>query len=125
MKCGGMISPFASFTKPESIGCWISACTSVVSPLLVARTRMVDPISLSYLFFAHDLVGKPVPTFSDHARLTAAAADGDFDFLGGAVELAAGFHNRNHVAGLGHLQPVGDSGHRAGGNYIGRRQRVR
>src|SRR6185437_11306995 len=51
MKCGGMICPCASFMKPESIGCWISACTSVVSPFTVARTRMVDAIGFSlYLF---------------------------------------------------------------------------
>jgi len=29
---------------------------------------------------------------------TAAAADGDFDFLGRAVELAAGLHHRDHIA---------------------------
>src|SRR3981189_2330338 len=87
MKCGGMVSPLASLMKPESIGCWISACTSVVSPLKVARTRMVDAI------------------FYDPC-LAAAAADGDFDFLGGAVELAAGFDDDDYIGGLRHLDAV-------------------
>src|SRR4029453_10730188 len=98
-----MISPLASLTKPESMGCWISACTSVMSPLDVARTRMLDAMSIS---------------------LAAAAADGDFDFLGRAVELAVGFHDRGHVGSLGHLQPVGDSRQRAIGNPVGRRERI-
>src|SRR3979490_706099 len=106
MKCGGTSSPLASLTKPESIGCWINACTSVVSPLDVARARMVDAM-------------RNLLEFSS----TAAAADGHFDFLGGAVELAPGFHNRDHIAGLGHLQPVGDARHGACGNLVGRRKR--
>src|SRR3954454_17911467 len=87
MKCGGMISPLASLTKPESIGCWISACTSVLSPSDVARTRMVDAMIILL-------------------RLAAAAADRHLDFLVGAVELAAGFDHRDHIAGLRHLDPV-------------------
>src|SRR5919206_4568474 len=79
MKCGGMISPLASLTKPESIGCWISVWTSVVSPLEIARTRMVDAIRI----------------LPKNAGSAAAAADGHFDFLVCAVELAAGFHDRN------------------------------
>src|SRR5215218_5871217 len=102
MKCGGISSPLASLTKPESIGCWISACTSVVSPDEVARTRMVEAIRILFV-----------------APLTAAAADGDFDFLGGAVELAAGFDHHDHVAGLRHLDAVGDARHRAGRNLVG------
>src|SRR5438270_3584872 len=94
MKCGGMISPLASLTKPESIGCWTKACTSVMSTFEVARTRMVDAILISLFYWRM-------------FRLPAAAADGDFDFLGGAVELAAGLHDRNHVAGLCHLEPIG------------------
>src|SRR5258705_11723283 len=82
MKCAGMISPLASLTKPESIGRWISACTSGVSPLEVARTRMVDPISiLPVLYLSHDFAGK-----LDHA-LSAAFTDGQLDFLVVAVEL--------------------------------------
>src|SRR5262249_19887026 len=65
------------FTKPESIGCWISACTSVVSPVTVARTRMVDAIGVVPLpMFTHDPVGKPLdalrrrgPSGPDHARV--------------------------------------------------------
>src|SRR3954454_7235311 len=79
MKCGGTSSPLASLTKPESIGCWISACTSVMSPLDVARARMVDAM-------------RNLPEITS----TAAAADRDFDFLGSAVKLAAGFHHRDH-----------------------------
>src|SRR3954452_2578481 len=101
MKCGGISSPLVSLTKPESIGCWISACTSVVSPLDVARTRMVDAMGFSLQPSA------------------AAAADRDLDFLDCAVELAAGFHDRDHVAGLGHFQPVGDVRNRARGNPVG------
>src|SRR5229473_2691270 len=101
-----MISPLASLTKPESIGCWISACTSVVSPDEVARTRMVDAILLSLC-------------------LAAAAADGDFDFLGSAVKLAAGFDHDDHIAGLRHLDTVGYARHRACGNFVRRNQRVR
>src|SRR3982074_2250503 len=106
MKCGGINSPLASLTKPESIGCWIKACTSVVSPLDVARARMVDAMRNLLISSA------------------AAAADGDFDFLSCAVELAAGFHHRDHIAGLRHLQPVGDARHGARGNLVGGRQRV-
>ena len=42
--------------------------------------------------------------------LAAAAADGDFDFLGGAVELAAGFDDHDHIAGPRHLDAVGNEG---------------
>src|SRR4029079_11363725 len=107
MKCGGMISPLASLTKPESIGCWISACTSVVSPLDVARTRMVDAIVLS------------------SCPLAAATADGDLDFLVGAVELAARFHDHDDVAGLRHLDAVGNVWKRARRNSVGRHQHDR
>src|ERR1700761_7677041 len=107
MKCGGMICPCASFTKPESIGCWISACTSVVSPVAVARTRMVDAM-MCFLY-----------------ALAAAAADGDLHFLGRAEQLAAGFHDRDHVAGLGHLEPVRNARQRAFWDHIGCRQRIR
>src|ERR1700743_3799113 len=112
MKCAGISSPFASLMKPESIGCWISACTSVVSPLLVARTRMVDAmISCPYLFLRMILSENRVPLFWIRRESAAAAADADFDCLGGAVELAAGLHDRDHVAGLGHLQPIGNGRH--------------
>src|SRR5580698_7659300 len=56
--------------------------------------------------------------------LAAAAADGDFDFLAGAVELAAGFDDGGDVAGLGHLDAVGDGRHGAGRDNVGRRQRA-
>src|SRR5438128_1638424 len=105
MKCGGISSPLASLTKPESIGCWINACTSVVSPLDVARIRMVDAIEFSL-------------------ESAAAAADGDLDFLGRAIKLAASFHHRDYIAGLGHLQPVGDVRHGACGNPVGGCQRI-
>src|SRR5690349_12151061 len=97
MKCGGIVSPLESLTKPDSMGCWISACTSVMSPLLVARTRMVDAMGL--LLY----------------RLTTAAADGDFDFLVGLEQLAAGFDEHRHLAGLRHLDAVGDGRHGARG----------
>src|SRR5215213_4966242 len=116
-----MISPLASLMKPESIGCWISACTSVVSPLEVARTRMVDAICiLPSSYHAHNVVGKPMSGFPDHARcpLAAATADGDFDFLVGAVKLAAGFHDHDDVAGSRHLDAVGDAWKRAGRNLV-------
>src|SRR4051812_31543321 len=87
------------------MGCWISVCTSVMSPLEVARTRMLDAIG-------------PI-------LLTAAAADGDLDLFGRAVELAVGLHDRGHVAGLGHLQPVGDTWDRAVWNLVGSSERVR
>src|SRR6266478_829471 len=109
MKCGGMISPLASLTKPESIGCWTRAWTSVVSPLEVARTRMVDAIRIPSL----------------NAASAAAAANGNFDFLGRAVELATGFHDRDHIAGFCHLQAVGHARHGPRRNFIGRRQCVR
>src|SRR6202022_1516102 len=109
MKCGGMISPLASLTKPESIGCWISAWTSVVSPLKVARTRMVDAIRILLW----------------NAGSAAAAADGHFDFLGRAVKLAAGFHDDDHIAGLRHLDAVGHGRHRAWGKFVGRHQCIR
>src|SRR6478609_5527336 len=106
MKCGGMISPLASLTKPESIGCWISACTSVMSPLDVARTRMLDAIG-------------PI-------LLAAAAADGDLYFLGRAVELAVSLDDGDQFGGLGHLQPVGDARNGALGDLVGcgKRERV-
>src|SRR5258708_39893512 len=100
MKCGGMIAPLASLTKPESIGCWISACTSGVSPLEIARTRMVGVIW-----------DAPVSS-----GLAAAAADRNLDFLGCAVELAARFHHRDHVAGLRHFQAIGNARHGPGRN---------
>src|ERR1044072_5031080 len=105
MKCGGTSSPLASLTKPESIGCWIKACTSVVSPLDVARVRMVDAM--------RNLLSS-----------AAAAADGDFDFLGGAVKLAAGLHHHNHIARLRHLKPVSHARNGACGDFVGGRQRV-
>src|SRR6478735_7241225 len=104
MKCGGMVSPLASLTKPESIGCWISACTSVMSPLAVARTRMLDAIV---------------------SLLAAAAADGDLHFLGRAVELAVGFHDRGHIGGLGHLHAVRHRRNGAVQNPVARDKRVR
>src|ERR1700748_3282778 len=97
MKCAGISSPLESLTKPESIGCWISACTSVMSPLLVARTRMVDAMGLLLYLW----------------RLSAAAADGDFDFLVGLEQLAAGLDQHGHLAGLRHLDAVGDGRHGA------------
>src|ERR1700722_12611467 len=107
MKCAGMNAPLSSFMKPESIGCWISVCTSVISPFVIARTRMVDAIGILLAhYFAHDLVGKPVPTFSDHA-LPAAAAHGHLDFLGRAIKLAAVVHDRDDVAGLPHFEAIG------------------
>src|SRR5271163_2308158 len=102
MKCGGMISPLASLTKPESIGCWISAWTSVVSPLEVARTRIVDAITILLhsswrMILSENRLApagsSPRPSFSGQCASAAAAADGDLDFLGCAVELAAGFHD--------------------------------
>src|SRR5262245_27286513 len=108
MKCAGMSSPLASLMNPESIGCWISACTSVVSPLEVARTRMVDAICILL-----------------RARSAAATADGDFDFLVGAVKLAAGFHDHGHVAGPRHLDAVGNVWKRACRNLVGCHQRDR
>src|SRR3954471_23748938 len=91
MKCGGIVSPFASLTKPESIGCWINACTSVISPLEVARTRIVEAMR----FFLQLKVWRMVlpenrfPFFRIMHASAAATADGDLDFLGCAVELAA------------------------------------
>src|SRR5258708_33933890 len=101
MKCGGMIAPLASLTKPESIGCWISACTSVVSPLEIARTRMVDVI-----------LDAPVSS-----GLAAAAADRNLDFLGLAVELPPRFHHPDPVGGLRHFQAIGNARHGPGRNF--------
>src|SRR5690348_7823080 len=107
MKCAGMRSPFASLMKPESIGCWISACTSVVAPLLVARTRMVDAMGLASIYILRMILSEnryhfalTRPFGSGSCALTAAATDGDLDFLGSAVELATGFDDRNHIACL-------------------------
>src|ERR1700730_2233236 len=51
--------------------------------------------------------------------LPAAAADGDFDFLGGAKKLAAGFHDRDYVARLLHLDPIGHARHGSCRNLVG------
>src|SRR5712664_2466094 len=81
--------------------------------------------------FAHDPVGNWFPpvarwhAFFGSCASAAAAADGHFDFLGCAVELASGFHNRDHVAGLRHFQAIGHAWHGPGRNLVGRRQRVR
>src|SRR5580698_1135704 len=99
-----MIFPWASLTKPESIGCCTSACTSVMSPLATARTRIVDAMML----------------FS----LAAAAADGDFDLFAGAVDLAAGFDERHDLAGFCHFEPVGHRACGAGRQFVAGRQRV-
>src|ERR1700755_1051733 len=114
MKCGGMSSPLASLTKPESMGCWISACTSVVSPLLVARTRMVDAICpIPCLRVIPSKTGCSRSSRTARVNLTAAAADGNFDFLVGLVELAAGLDEHGNLAGLRHLDAVGDRRHGA------------
>src|ERR1700722_10346205 len=110
MKCGGMISPLASLTKPESIGCWISTWTSVVSPLEIARTRMVDAIGMLLV---------------NAAASAAATADSYLDFLGGAIKFAAGFHDHDHVAGFRHFEAIGHARHRTRRNLVNRRQRVR
>src|SRR5690242_12163129 len=57
--------------------------------------------------------------------LAAAAADGDLDFLLGAVELAAGLDDHGDVAGLRHLDAVGDGRQRARRNLVRRHQRNR
>src|ERR1700722_6911902 len=110
MKCGGMISPLASLTKPESIGCWISTWTSVVSPLEIARTRMVDAIGMLLV---------------NAAASAAATADSYLDFLGGAIKFAAGFHDHDHVAGFRHFEAIGHARQRARRNPVNRRQCVR
>src|SRR3982074_2358695 len=80
--------------------------------------------------FAHDPVGNWFPpvarwhAFFGSCASAAAAADGHFDFLGCAVELAAGFHNRDQVAGLRHFQAIGHAWQGPGRNLVGRRQRV-
>src|ERR1700721_1284043 len=107
MKCGGIVSPLASFTKPESIGCWISTWTSVVSPPEIARTRMVDAIRMLL-----------------YCASAAAAADGYLDFLDGAIKLAAGFHDHDHVAGFRHFETIGHARQRARRNPVNRRQCV-
>src|SRR5579864_4560813 len=103
--------PWASLTKPESIGCCTSACTSVTSPLATARTRIVDAICFC-------LPSTMLPS-------AAAAADGDFDFFGRAVDLAVGLDQRDDLAGLRHFQAIGDHGRRAGRNLVARRKRER
>src|SRR4029450_12289560 len=119
MKCAGMISPLESLTKPESMGCWISACTSVMSPLLVARTRMVDAMGLLLYLWRMILSENRRPLFRIMRKLAAAAANCDFDFLVGAVQLAAGLDEHGHFAGLCHLDAVGNAGHGAGRNPVG------
>src|SRR5271167_2335458 len=98
--------PWASLTKPESMGCCTSAWTSVVSPLRTARMRIVDAMLL-------------VPLSA------AAAADCDFHFFGGAVNFAAGLDQRDDLAGLRHLEPVRYHARGAGRNPVGRGERKR
>src|SRR5579863_4905349 len=99
-----MMFPWASLTKPESIGCCTSACTSVTSPLATARTRIVDAMIL--------------------LSLAAAAADGDFDFFAGAVDFSAGLDERHDLAGLRHFKAVGHRARGAGRQLVAGRQRV-
>src|SRR5216683_4798112 len=73
----------------------------------------------------HPSCRSPRACFSGSCASAAAAADGDFDFLGRAVELATGFHDRDHIAGFCHLQAIGHARHGPGRNFIGRRQCVR
>src|SRR5438270_8076157 len=119
-----MISPLASLTKPESIGCWINAWTSVVSPLEIARTRMVDAIRILPSYNMRMIVSENRFRPIGSRVSAAAAADRHFDFLGRAVELAAGFDDRGHIAGLLHFDAIGHARHRARQNLVGRRQRV-
>src|SRR5262245_44508313 len=124
MKCGGMISLLESLTKPESMGCWISACTSVISPLLAARTRMVDAMGLLLYLWRKILSENRRPLFRI-MRLAAAAADRDLHFLVGPEQLAPRFDDDGHLAGLRHLYAVGDAGHRPRGDLVRRHQRNR
>ena len=55
----------------------------------------------------------------------AAAADGDFDFLGGAVELAARLDDGDDLAGLGHFKPARDRRHGAVRDLVGAGEHVR
>src|SRR3954462_11076220 len=89
------------------------------------------PSEYSLPNLTRDLAAIPVATLHnralpdpDHA-LPATAADSDLDFLSGAVELAAGFDDGDHVTGLRHLDAVGHTRHRAGRNLVRCHQRVR
>src|SRR4051812_12045917 len=88
MKWVGTISPFASLRCPVSIGWRMSMRTSATSPTSVALI----------------LIGSAM---FDSVQTSAAAADGDFDFLHARIELSVGLHDCAQVRGLAHFDAHG------------------